>query len=264
MLTGKRTSGTRSWRPVSDAAYGLARAIPARSPAQAAVLAGVLVACASGTASTGADAGSDSSPTSDSPGPAEDSAGPAEDSPGPAEDSPVAPIGQAGDASMAFDTSMHAACTLTENDAGTRSALDAVGPMVMATCSQSEPPQPQGGTVEDGTYTLQTFTYYGVCPTSPDLASTTWSICGDQWDVAQLVPLLSTDPDAGTAPVFRLNFATAVQGTSVSFQLSCVPTSAAPIVLAPRGYTASPGHLTFIYPDPSVAGRILVSNYARQ
>ena len=34
-------------------------------------------------------------------------------------------------------------------------------------------------------------------------------------------------------------------------------------MLDPRGYTATPGHLTFIYPDPTHQGGFLMSTYVR-
>ena len=131
-------------------------------------------------------------------------------------------------------------------------------------CSSTEPPQPQGGTVEDGTYVLEAFTHYGGCPTAPEISNTTWSICGDHWDVAQVVPMNSENVDAGLLPILRLDFAATFQGASVSLALSCEPSNTSASSLAARGYTASSTSLTFIYPDPNTDGAIEVSHYARQ
>jgi hypothetical protein len=175
--------------------------------------------------------------------------------------------GMPGDESSAQSDSsfaLDAACVAPENDAGTCSIVYPSGAVVAATCSSAEPPQPQGGTIVNGTYVLDTFTHYGNCPTRPDVASTTWSICGDHFDVAQLVPLNPNNPDAGTAPLLRLNFTGAVQGTTVTFTLACEPTGTTSNGLSPRGYTASPSRLVFIYPDASSPGAVLVSSYTRQ
>jgi hypothetical protein len=156
------------------------------------------------------------------------------------------------------------ACPAAENDAGTCNAIDATGPTIVSTCLSAEPPQPQGGMIEDGTYVLESIAFYGGCPSTPEATSTTWLLCGTHWDVAQLTPRSPTDPDAGTLPILRLNFEVAVQLTSVSFTLACVPTDTSALDLASRQYTATSTHLTFVYPAPSFAGATEVSVYARQ
>jgi hypothetical protein len=148
-------------------------------------------------------------------------------------------------------------CSPSENDAGTCSSIDPSGPMITAMCSMAEPPQAQGGTVEDGTYVLAAVTHYGSCPTSLDVASTTWVICGNHWDVAQVTPLNPT-ADAGLAPVLRLNFLAAIQGTSIDFTLAC-GTSNGGVTM--RGYTSSGGHLWFVY---TVNTDVVVSEYTKQ
>src|ERR1700722_15972360 len=144
------------------------------------------------------------------------------------------------------------ACMLAENDAGTCNALAASGPMILATCSTATPPQPQGGTIADGTYVLDAFVHYGGCPTAPDIAATTWALCGNHWDVAQLVPADPEDAGAGTFPILRLDFTTVLVGSTVDYTLVCQGTSASD--LPPRGYTVSGDHLMFIYPDPVTPG----------
>ena len=150
-----------------------------------------------------------------------------------------------------------AACVLSETDAGTCNAIDVVGTMVAATCSMSAPPQALAGAIEDGIYVLDSFTYYGVCPTAPDVASTTWQICGNHWDVLQV---LTNSADGGTFPPERLNFVTNVQASSVEYTESCGGT----VSVGPRGYSATPGHLTFIYPDATTPGRTFVSTFTKQ
>src|SRR5271166_2071414 len=48
---------------------------------------------------------------------------------------------------------------------------------------------PQGGTIENGRYVLDSVVYYGTCPTTPDISSSTWGICEDHWDSAEVAPL---------------------------------------------------------------------------
>jgi hypothetical protein len=145
-------------------------------------------------------------------------------------------------------------CSITENDAGTCSSVVASGPMITATCSSGEPPQAQGGTVEDGTYVLSAVTHYGTCPPTADMASTTWVICGDHWDVAQLSPV----PDAALTPIVRLNFLASIQGTTIDFTLACGNTTGG---VTMRGYSSSGGKLTFVY---SVNSEVTVSEYVKQ
>jgi hypothetical protein len=167
-------------------------------------------------------------------------------------------------ASDAFTGSMQdgGACVLTENDAGTCNALTASGPMILATCTSATPPEPQGGAILDGTYILDAFVHYGGCPATPDIASTTWALCGDRWDVAQLVPADPEDAGAGTLPILRLNFTTTVANAMVDYTLVCQNIAASD--LPQRGYTVSGNHLTFIYPDPVTPGATEVSDYTRQ
>lgn len=149
------------------------------------------------------------------------------------------------------------ACILSENDAGTCNAVDVLAPLVSATCSMAEPPQATGGVIEDGVYALQSFTDYGVCPTSPDVTSTTWQICGNHWDVVQVGLSVA---DGGPSAPERFNFITSVQAAAVDYTQTCGAT----VTLGPRAYTASPGQLTFVYPDVTTPGRTLVSIFAKQ
>jgi hypothetical protein len=148
-------------------------------------------------------------------------------------------------------------CVSPDTDAGTCNSVEPAGPVVTSMCSDAEPPQPEGGTIVDGTYVLETNTVYGPCPSPPIVTRTTWVVCGSKWDGAQLESL----PDGGTLPAFRSNFLVDIQATSVAFSLACEPTDTSTSPMAPRSYTATPDNLTFIYPDN---GAIHVTVYARQ
>ncbi len=219
-----------------------------------------LLAC-SGASPSSADGSAEPTDATRAEGSADD---------GPAHDGPIdaGPTDAARDSSVvdgaAAAPDASATCPIAENDAGTCNVVDPVGPFVQATCSTAEPPQVQGGVVEDGTYVLQTFTYYGTCPPQAQVASTTWAICQDHWDVAQSVLLNPSNPEAGVTPVLRLNYTTSIQGSTVTFTSACVSNNVSSSGLSPRGYTATPGHLTFVYPDTSNPSTVFVSTYTRQ
>jgi len=120
-----------------------------------------------------------------------------------------------------------------------------------------QPPPAQGGTIQDGTYSIQSYVAYGGCPTAV-VANTTWAICGDRWDIAAVS---ATSLDAGTGSPLHVNFVAQVQSSTVTFTQTCPAASAG---LMPRGYTATPGSLTFVYPDAANPSTIYVSTYARQ
>ena len=148
-------------------------------------------------------------------------------------------------------------CAFHENDAGTCSDVQVVGPLVALMCLSGEPPQPQGGTIEDGTYVIQSYVAYGGCPTVV-AANTTWDICGDRWDIAAVS---ASDLDAAPSAPTRINLVAQAQGTTVTFTQTCPAASAG---LMPRGYTATPGTLTFVYPDSANPSTIYVSTYLRR
>lgn len=127
--------------------------------------------------------------------------------------------------------------------------------MVHPTCISAEPPQPQGGTIEDGTYVLQTFALYGSCLTTQDFADT-WVVCQGHWDIGQI----TAAADGGTSPA-NANFTAIVQGTTVAFTSTCSHLVSVQATMS-RGYTATPGHLRFVFPYQS--GTTAVGDYVKQ
>ncbi len=164
--------------------------------------------------------------------------------------------------SSAFDA--YVACTVDENDAGTCNSIVPMPLLITATCSTAEPPQATGGTIVNGTYVLDGYVHYGYCPTTPDIAATTWSLCGDAWDVSQLAPRMPTNVDAGLLPPVVYDFRVTVTGATVAFYQSCAATSEGNVTLGTRGYTATAHDLTFIYVDPLSASGFVTSHYTRQ
>ncbi len=108
----------------------------------------------------------------------------------------------------------------------------------------------------DGTYVLQSSTWYGVCQ-PPDTYQTTWVLCGNHWDLAQHV----TVPDAGEISV-QLNFTSTVQSPSVTLTPACSSLAAYDVVLA-REFTVSGDQVTFIESHDNDAS-VLVGVYDRQ
>jgi hypothetical protein len=108
---------------------------------------------------------------------------------------------------------------------------------------------------------LESSTFYGGCPATPEATSTTWSICHSAWDLADVGFLVASDLDAGTLPALHANFAVDVASSSVTFTAGCETTTAA---IAARQYTATSNQLTFIYSDSAAPGAVHVSVYARQ
>jgi hypothetical protein len=148
------------------------------------------------------------------------------------------------------------ACPVPENDGGTCSTVEALGPLVDSACSSAEPPQPQGGTIQDGTYVLDSFTYYGGCMPDAPATTTTWVICGDHWDTAERF----ASADGSNLPPLEINTLATVSGTTVDLAITCLSAGLSFSGFAPRGYTASPGHLMFIY---SVTNGTGVSTYTK-
>ena len=139
----------------------------------------------------------------------------------------------------------------------TCNAINPTGPMVHPTCVSSEPPQPQGGTLEDGTYLLQAFTYYGSCPTAGADFLSMWVACNGRWDLGQNTASL----DGGPTTPLRANYTTTVQGTTIAFTTTCDATPGTTSMMS-RGYTATPGHLRFIF--EGTPGTVSVGEYAKQ
>ena len=151
----------------------------------------------------------------------------------------------------AEDSSGGSQCPLSEVFTAPCNAIAPSGPLVTPTCSTSEPPQPQGGTVEDGTYVLESATWYGGCQSSQTV-QTTWLLCEGLWDVVEKV----IDSDAGTV---RVNYASAVQGTVVTLNPICSTEGA--LAGMDRDFTASGGRLMLM---TSYGASVLVGVYDRQ
>jgi hypothetical protein len=126
-----------------------------------------------------------------------------------------------------------------ESDGGICNNIVPAGPTITSTCLSGEPPQPQGGIIEDGIYVLQSVAEYGACQSRGEPAiAQTWSICGDHWDVGQ-VPLA----DSGIPRTF-VNYTAVVSGSTVTFTPQC-PAGQGMAGLM-RGYTASGSTLVLI------------------
>jgi hypothetical protein len=111
--------------------------------------------------------------------------------------------------------------------------------------------------VADGTYVLQSSTWYGVCQ-PPETFQTTWVLCGNHWDVAQHV---TTALDAGETSL-QVNFISTVESPSVTVNPSCSSLAAYDVALT-RDFTVSGSHLTFIESRDNDAS-VLVGVYDRQ
>jgi hypothetical protein len=152
-------------------------------------------------------------------------------------------------------------CASSDTDAGTCNSVEATGLGVVSTCASGEPPQAQGGAIANGVYVLESSTFYGGCPATPEATRSTWAICGSEWDLADVQYLVPTDLDAGILPALHANFTADVASSSVSFTAGCETETAS---LAARPYTATSTQLTFIYSDSAAPGAIHVSVYTRQ
>jgi hypothetical protein len=104
-------------------------------------------------------------------------------------------------------------CPLTRVYSPPCNPLGPSGPLVVSTCSSSEPPQTQGGTIADGTYFLESATWYGTCQPETKVHSTR-IICGDLWNVGSDV----LGSDAGVA---HTNYLAAPQATTVILNPLC-------------------------------------------
>lgn len=153
-------------------------------------------------------------------------------------------------------------CPLTDTDAGTCNGLVPDGPVVPALCLTGTPAQPAGGTIYDGVYVLDSFSYYDVtpCPASTPV-QTTWAICGNSWGVGQVAQAGS--PLSGNLPPVHHDFLITNTGQSITYTETCAGTGNGSVTLTPRGYTASDHDITFIYPAAGTGGGTVLSHYHR-
>jgi hypothetical protein len=196
------------------------------------ILALALVACggSSSSASTGEDAGDASThPLPD----------------GGASDAPLADSAQPGPDSWT--------CSVNENDSSTCNDINPGGGLISSTCSTDTPPQPQGGTIEDGVYVLTGETYYGMCPATPIVETNTWIICGNRWDASQRTVGAA---DGGFTTVAG-NYVASLQGTTATLTSTCAASTSTTM----RGFTAAGGHLTFFLTS---AGQTILAEHVKQ
>jgi hypothetical protein len=118
----------------------------------------------------------------------------------------------------------------------------------------------QGGVIEDGTYVLESATYYGVCPMPENITrdQVTWVVCGSNWQSSQLIGAL---PPATYGVIVSPGDAS----TSLSFELTCSTPSPASKMPLLYGYDVTPGHLTLLTPPFGAGmGTFEVDSYVRQ
>jgi hypothetical protein len=149
------------------------------------------------------------------------------------------------------------ACTLKATDAGaTCNDIAPSGPMVATTCASGEPPEGQGGSIEDGSYVLESSTWYGACQAVTNSA-VTWNLCGTDWEVAETQFL-----DAGTSTL-HVDYVATVGSTTVAIRPVCE--TLVGVASMTRGYSASPGHFMFVTDYTFANGNaVLVDAFVRQ
>ena len=140
-----------------------------------------------------------------------------------------------------------AVCSLEPIDSGTCNALMQRASLVTSVCSSQPLPAAVGGVIEDGTYLLESLTYFaGVCPPSPDLERITWVVCGTQWELVE--DLNATD---GGSHIVRLNLTRETQGNLLSSNIICQPGTVQSTMGPAQAYTASPGHFVVQVKSPN-------------
>lgn len=144
------------------------------------------------------------------------------------------------------------ACNLDLTHDGTCNSIPLAAGGIASTCSSGAAPTPQGGAIEDGTYVLDSMTYYGTCPSAPVHQSTTWIVCGQSWQSVQQFDRVTGDPDAGTQ-IERIGVTAQLQSSSITATVDCWYTDAAAPTQVTWTYDAAPGHLVlYIAENPGV------------
>jgi hypothetical protein len=142
-----------------------------------------------------------------------------------------------------------AMCPLTRVYVEPCNPLVPSGPVVTTTCSSADAPSPQGGTVADGLYFLESATWYRGCQQAA-MARSVWLVCGELWDNAAIIP------DGGVA---HTNYLSAIQGTTNTLNPLC--SSPEPEAGMAYGYSASASRLTLM---TNYGTSVLVTTYALQ
>jgi hypothetical protein len=145
------------------------------------------------------------------------------------------------------------ACPVGELPSPMCNAIVASGPRVTTTFSSGTVPESGGGVVPDGTYVLESSTFYDGT-VAPEMFQTTWLICGDQWDVGYNVTV-----DGGEL-VVHADYTATVQGSEVALKPTCASVESVYASLT-FGFSVLGGGITF---SQDVQGLVLVSSFSRQ
>jgi hypothetical protein len=127
--------------------------------------------------------------------------------------------------------------------------------MVTLQCNPGTAPTPVGGTIADGTYTLQSEVFYGPnCPAAEEDRNI-WLICGSSWQTVQ-----EFTPVGMATQTHWYNFTvTQTGGPNLNLAGVCGFTSTAPLM-----YDATPSTLTLYVGGGTTPGTGRVDTYVRQ
>jgi hypothetical protein len=143
---------------------------------------------------------------------------------------------------------------------GTCNSIPLRGVTIRSTCSPAPIPQPGGGSIDDGTYVLDTMTFYGTCPANAAQQRTTWVICGGSWQMIEELERISGNPDAGLLTE-RVGVSMMLQPTSVTGDVVCWFAPGTGPSRVTWSYDATPGHLSLYIP---IAPGVRVDSFTRQ
>jgi hypothetical protein len=77
-------------------------------------------------------------------------------------------------------------------------------------------PVPSGGTIVDGTYLLQSETFYGSPCSTPEQNRNTWLVCGSTWQTVQ-----EHTPQGGSPQLSTFDLNVTHTGTNLQLQVLC-------------------------------------------
>jgi hypothetical protein len=112
-----------------------------------------------------------------------------------------------------------------------------IGEFVTPTCVSGDPPQMQGGPIEDGTYVMQSLTYYGTCGDLTPVQAN-WIINGSSWSAGEWV---AENPSIGFIGFEGLMYSAVVEGSRATLCASCP--IFVPLAIDRYSFTASLGTL---------------------